>query len=321
MIEKIIPKDESDWLAMRASNVNSTDIAALFGLSPYATEFEFWHRIKGNVVVNFQENQRSKWGKRLEASIAEGVAEDKEWKLRPMKEYWRDPTLRIGSSFDYAIIESFHQPSLEAGAIHAEVIKDLGILEIKNVDGLQFRNGWIVDDDGNIEAPPHIELQVQHQLMLTGLPVAHIAALVGGNDVKLLTRTPDVNIATKIKAKISCFWLSQDRNLPPAPNFAKDAEIIAKLYNQAEFGKVIEPSDDVRRLAKVYKEASLAEKKAKAEKDAAKAEILTLIGNAEKCKAEDFSISASMIKPSVIQYTREGYRDFRVFWKKEKEEK
>ena len=321
MIERIIPKDESEWLALRAKNVNSTDVAALFGLSPYATEFEFWHRIKGSVVVNFQENQRSKWGKRLETSIAEGVAEDKEWKIRPMKECVQDTELRIGSSFDFAVIDSFHQPSMEAGAIHTYVIKDIAILEIKNVDGMQFRNGWIVDDNKNVEAPPHIELQVQHQLMLTGLPLAYIAAFIGGNDVKLLTRTPDANVAAKIKAKIEHFWKSQERNLPPAPNFAKDAEIIAKLYNQAEFGKVIEPSDDVRRLAKVYKEASLSEKKAKAEKDAAKAEILTLIGNAEKCKAEDFSISASMIKPSVIQYTREGYRDFRVFWKKEKEEK
>jgi predicted phage-related endonuclease len=312
MIERIIPRDETHWKQLRLLDITSTEVSALFGLSPYATHFETFHRKRDQVIINFAANARMKWGTRLQNSIAAGIAEDNGWQVREMKEYVRDPETRMGSSFDFAVVENL-PVTPEASALHS--LKDVAILEIKNVDGLAFRNGWEINGD-DIEAPAHIELQVQHQLALTGLPVAYIGALIGGNEVKLLKREPDKAVIAKIIDAVKKFWESIRLNCPPAPDFARDAEFISKLYSFADPGKIVPASESVRQLAETYKHFGDMEKEAKAQKDAAKAEILTIIGDAEKCKGETFTISASVIGPSTYEVNREAYRTFKINWRK-----
>lgn len=302
MIHTITPDSKEHWLEMRKQDVTSTEASALFGLSPYLTEFELWHNKRYSLDSAFEETERMRWGSRLEPVIAEGIAEDQGWKVEPFKDYMRDDELKMGSSFDYRIIKEDGKK---------------GILEIKNVDARVFSQGWIVDDIES-EAPPHIEIQVQHQLGLTGFDFAYIGALVGGNEVILIRRTPDQKIIEKIKKKVHKFWQSVYDNEPPAPNFEKDAAFIASLYSRAEPGKIIDASEEVKQLASLYKEVAAEEKKIKAKKDEIKANILINIGEAEKVMGDNFSISAGMIGPADVSFTRPGYRNFRVNFRKEK---
>jgi len=129
--ETIIPANESEWLALRTKDITSTDVAALFGLSPYCTLFELWHRKKNLTSVDFEATEWVKWGQRLQDSIAAGVAEDNGWVIRRMSEYVRIPELRIGASFDFSIETEYERPS--------ETFEK-GLLEIKNVDSLAFRD-------------------------------------------------------------------------------------------------------------------------------------------------------------------------------------
>ena len=48
--ERIERTSEQAWLQQRAKDVTSTEVSALFGLSPYMTEFELWHR-KANAEI------------------------------------------------------------------------------------------------------------------------------------------------------------------------------------------------------------------------------------------------------------------------------
>ena len=162
-IETIVPKNEADWLALRRQVVTSTEVAALFGCSPYVSLFELWHRKHDNLEVEFTKNERVTWGLRLEKAIADGVAEDEKFEIRRLSEFIQDTEINLGASFDYAIGED-------------------GILEIKNVDGLVFKDGWDVDGD-NIEEPVHIGFQVQTQLMLSQRKYALLRPLVGGNTI------------------------------------------------------------------------------------------------------------------------------------------
>lgn len=299
IIEALVPINEMQWLDLRTKDLTSTEVAALFGASPYFTAFELWHRKKGSISVGFQENDRVVWGKRLEEAIAEGVAEDQGWSVRRKVEYMRIPSLRLGASFDFDI---------EGG----------GLLEIKNVDSLAFRDGWIVDEAKNVEAPPHIEIQVQHQLMVSAAPFAYIAALVGGNRVVLIRREPDPSIFEAIKLKAATFWNSIDMNEAPKPDFSTDLDTISRLYGYSTPDKVMDASEsqELFDLASIYRVSGEQEKLAKSRKDAAKAEILTLIKDAEKVLGNGFSISAGTVGSAPIAYTREGYRTFRVNWKK-----
>lgn len=330
-MEVIVPKNENEWLDLRTKDITSTDVAALFGLSPYCTPFELWHRKKTGSTIGFEETEWIKWGKRLQDSIAEGVAEDNGWKVRRMDEYIRIPELRMGSSFDFSIdkfVEDQENGPLTLNADSEKFPGKLkrgfyagdGILEIKNVFGMQFRSEWMENDDGSLEAPAHIEMQVQHQLAVSGRAFSYIAALVDGNKLVLIKRTPNKEIIDMIKTKVAGFWKSIDDNSPPQPNYATDAEFISRLYNYAEPGKVFDARNDVNfsQLAAEHKELGEQVKLLTERRDAIKSQILTVIGDAEKVIADGFSISASTVGPAHIEYERAPYRLFKINWPRAK---
>jgi putative phage-type endonuclease len=299
----ISPEDKQAWLVHRSHDVTSTEVSALFGCSPYMTKFELWHRKKNGLVVEIEENTRMKWGTRLQDAIALGIAEDQGWNVRRMMRYLRFPELRAGSSFDF------------------EIVKADSVLEIKNVDSLAFRDGWLVEE-GEVEAPPHIELQVQHQMFVAKKSRAYIGALVGGNDIHLLPRQANAGIHAAIEEEVQKFWLSIEANEPPAPDFVQDAAFICQLYGYAEAGKVIEVGHlpDLMNLAERYRATSEEIKKLEGEKEGLKAQILMQLGEAEKATSPSFSISAGMIAGTKVEFERKPYRNFRINWKKTKKE-
>lgn len=315
-MEIITPKNEEHWLELRTQDLTSTDVAALFGISPYLTPYELWHRKKDQTVVIFDENERMFWGTILQDAIAAGIAKQQGWTVKRIADYIRNPNLRLGTSLDFGIenpriVDFSSNDPLGVG----------GILEIKNVDYLQFQKEWLLNEKGNYEAPYHIEIQVQHQLLVTGRAFAYIGVLIGGNKLELIKRTPDQKIHEAIIAQAAEFWKSIDENNPPAPNFDTDADFISKLMGYAEPGKVIDVSKDAEILALVSEQQELKAIISDNQKrcDAIKAEVLVRIGDAEKCIAPTFSISAGMIAPTWIEaYERKGYRNFRVNPKKEK---
>lgn len=296
----IIPDNEQHWLSLRKTVITSTDISALFGLSPYCTPFELYHRKREGFEVEFDVNERILWGTRLQDAIAAGVAEDHKLSIRRMNEFIIDDEEKIGSSFDFSI-------------------ENDGLMEVKNIDSLVFKNNWIKDGDA-LEATPYVEMQAQFQLMVSERKYLIIAALVGGNKVQLIKRTPDSEIIKAIKSKVAAFWKSVESNTPPSPNFEKDAKFISNLYGFAEPGKIFnaESDEEIATLVSKYKEMSVAIKQCEATKDAMKAQILMKIGDAEKVQGSGFSISAGLIGESPVSYIRKAYRDFRIFIKKEK---
>jgi len=330
--EIIVPKDEAHWLGLRAEDVTSTEAAALYGISPYSTLFETWHRKKDKAVVEIEINDRMKWGTRLQDSIAAGIAEDQGWKIRRMDEYMRLPGLKMGSSFDFAIEEEHEvwrepdrlEDGIKAGGIYtvgpykAKEYRGIGLLEVKNVDSLAFMDGWLVTEDGQVEAPPHIELQVQHQLAVSGRSFAYIGALVGGNRVVLIKREPDLEIIEDLKKRVASFWFSIVSGVEPKPDFKRDAGFISRLYSYAEPGKIFAASDETfTTLMLKYKEAALIEKQAGEDKDAVKAQILMAIGDCEKVRGEGFSIDCGITAGGPVAYERKPYRRFKPSWKKE----
>ena len=302
--ETIRPKDEAHWLAMRAEDLTSTEVSALFGFNPYMTKFELWHTKVGNYDGEFVEHERIVWGNRLERAIAKGAAEENNWRIAAFKDYGRLTGMRIGSSFDFRITS----PKSEAG-----------LLEVKNLDSMIFHDGWIMDN-GQIEAPPHIELQVQHEMLVAGYERNTIAGLVGGNQLKLIRRSADDDIHGIILDRCAEFWESVDKGREPPPLFPPDSKFIAKLYGYARTGKQEDMSNDSKLLdwCFQYNTAAKDKKIAQTIQDEMKARILMHIGDAEKVIANNFTVSAGMIGPKHMEYEKKGYRNFRVSKRKEK---
>jgi predicted phage-related endonuclease len=292
---------------MRKQDLTSTEAAALFGASPYVTEFELFHRKTGTLAADdFEINDRMKWGNRLEGAIAMGIAEDYGLIVEPFKVYMRVSELRMGSSFDFKIV------GLVDGFTGDESAREMfrrhgpGIMEVKNVDGLQFKRSWLDGAEG-IEAPPHIEFQVQHQLEVADLNWSLISPLVGGNTPKVVIRERDRAVGAAIVERVLAFWARVETNTPPTPDYVVDADTIGKLYVDND-GSSIDLSEDFRliQLCQDYKAAAADEKDAKERKAAAKAEILTIIQAAKTVTTHGYKISAGTRKEVFKAYHREA---------------
>lgn len=305
--EIITPESEDAWLALRVNDLTSTDVAAMFGLSPYKTKFELWHEKKAGERESFQDNERMKWGRRLEATVAQGICEDNGWTFRPMKEYVRITELRLGSSFDFRIKDA------GSGFFGPDDHPSDRLLEIKCVDFLAFRDGWTIEE-GFIEAPPHIEIQVQHQMLVSGLRRAYIGVLVAGNRIEVIERQADDAVHAGILAQAREFWQSIDDGRAPDPVMPDDADAVIRLNQFAEPGKLLDARGDeaLATLLREYQRLGMDEKLAQEQRKVVKADILQHIGDAEKVLTSVGKVSAGITGPAEIAaYTRAPFRNFR----------
>ena len=304
--ETIPVTDKQSWLQARLQDVTSTEVSALYDLSPYRTEFDLYQEKRNQTIVEISDNERMFWGRNLESAIAHGAAEDMGWDISKFDVYMRNEN-RLGSSFDYKI------RSVEDGD---------GILEIKNVDAVAYRNNW-KDDGVNIEGPEHIELQIQHQMEVANLDWTALVCLVGGNTQKIIYRDRDRQIGKDLTEKVKAFWNRVDAGTPPKIDYLRDAEyIIKKLRNQADAGIVLAADEDMDKLIDEYYTVSREYYSLSKTKDAIKAQILDLSQNASKIISANGPISCGMSKESkgklitqdmVGQYVnpRKSYRMFR----------
>ena len=253
-------KCEQEWLAAKALDVSSTESAALFGLSPYATELELFYRKQSGEIHTLADNARMKAGRFLEPSIAQFAGDELGCEVQPFPAYARDPDVRMGSSFDWQVANGDF-----AG----------WILEIKNVDFLVYRDQW--EDD---EAPDHIEVQVQHQLELTGRPGAIIACLVGGNDLRIIKRERNEKMGRGIRQRIKRFWDDVDNDKPPEPDYIRDADFLISLHAWA--GEAVLDANDhehIKSRLDDYKRLKSEEADIAKITKAIKAEILDIVGD------------------------------------------
>ena len=281
------PETEADWHALRKTDVTATDSAALFGVSPYCTPFELFHRKAGSLTIEVEETERLLWGKRLQSAIALGICEDNGWRIvgdHPFLYARSGNFVGMGASPDYIVF----CPT-----------RGVGLLEIKNVDSFIGRNDWSED-----EAPVHIEFQLQHQLECTGLSWGAIGGLIGGNRVLVIVRDRDREVGNEIGNRVMDLWRRVRDKDPPAPNYLADFEAIKRLYRNADVGKVLdftgvpivdamdtepielldERGQVVQRLTTLCaaeRDAAKRGKEAKEDRQRAQAEILTIIEDAE----------------------------------------
>ena len=312
MMGRSIPiRNEAQWRKLRQQHVGGSEVAALFGEHPQISRWELWHRKAGTIPEpDLSANERVFWGATLEPAIARGVAAKTGWTIKKVRRYHsRRPDLALGASLDYEIVAHDRGP---------------GILEIKTADRLVAR-GW---NDG--EPPLSYELQVQAYLACTGRSWAAMAVLIGGNELRLFEYERRPKTIAAIEAAVREFWRSIEAGEEPRPEFERDGATIAQLYGATIKGKVVDLSSSNRlpELCAAYRMAADAEKDGHAAKEAARAEILSIIGDAEIAICNGYRISAGavagtpdrIITPEMVGQTikgRAGYRSLRITDKRE----
>ena len=319
------PKTREEWLALRHKYVSSTEVAALFGASRYITAYELALTKSDKIPSQFEASERSEWGQYLQLPVAKKFADDYGISVRALNAYAVIEESGMGASFDYEII------GIKEGTPHkGPVLQDMykangpGILEIKTVDYLVFRDQWHEDDEGNFEAPAHIEIQVQQELHTIARSWGVLGVLVAGNQGHILIRDRDEEVGKSLEAKCREFWRDLRAGKLPPVTLPEDAGIMRKIYAYAEPGKLLDAQDDpvIRDLCAQYADAAQLAKGAEEVQKTVQAKLLERIGTAEKVLVDGFTISAGMVAPAWIErYERAGYRNLRIYTKKATKEK
>lgn len=196
MNREIIPfTTEEAWLKNRVHDLTSSDIPCLFGVG-YQTWQEVWYSKKNKIQNKIEETEEMKWGKAFEPEIAKEHARRNNWNIRRKDEYIRIPSIRLASSFDYAIVDDRYQ--------------DIALLEAKNVNQFKYKKDW--KEGFSIESTPYIELQIQNELLVSGLNIGYICACIGGFKGVCLKREANKKVQEAILKKAEMFWRSIDES-------------------------------------------------------------------------------------------------------------
>lgn len=296
---------DDHWHSLRREHCGGSEIAALFGEHKQLTRYELWHQKAGLLPApDLSSNDRVFWGTVLEPAIAAGVASKTGWTVRKVRSYYScRPDLRLGCSLDYEIVAHDRGP---------------GVLEIKTAD-------WLVAKEWGDEPPLSYELQLQSYLRGTGRNWGVMAVLVGGNDLRLFEYERRPKTIAVIEREVAAFWRSIEEKLAPKPDFERDAESIGRLYGGAAAGKTVDMTGHNRlpELIEEYQRAAGEESANKRARDRTKAEILTIVGDAETviCGAYRLALGAvsgvpdRIVSPEMVGTTirgRAGYRALRI---------
>ena len=117
----------------------------------------------------------------------------------------------------------------------------------------------------------------------------------------------------KIEAAVREFWLMVQNKTPPPPNFEEDHEVVSQLHNRAGGGWTnLTGNARAEDLCKQLMDASKIAADSDKTRKACRAELLTMLGNADTATCGDYKITSGMVAESHVDYTKASYRNVRV---------
>jgi putative phage-type endonuclease len=181
---KIIIKNEAHWHELRAKNVGGSEVAALFGRSPYTTPWQMWMSKAGKLDRPFDETF-TRAGKFFEAGIAAWAAEKWGMEIFKVEDYHTDDTTEgMGATLDYT----------DTNGIPVEIKFN------------HFKtDAWAYEGDVLTEVPESYIWQVQHQLACYGGDYGWLVAFIAGEPRRMKIRRSE-RIISNIRAAITKFW-------------------------------------------------------------------------------------------------------------------
>lgn len=295
------------WLNERRKGIGASDAPGVLNVSPWLTPLKVWlSKVETAPLGDDDMTERMRWGLRLEEAVAAAVAEDHNREVLTPASFYSLPhnrhhIVRDGEhDFLLASIDRFQRRKRD---------KRPGVLEIKTS---AFADDW----EG--EPPIHYQVQLQHQLRVTGLEWGTLAVLIGGN--KLLVADMERNDAfiERMVAVERRFWQSVLEHRPPSPG-PLDKDALARLFPKEEPGTTIDltlgvngimPSEVIERRVRLKKVLDVVS----AEIDACDVWLKGLLGTAERGLLPDGSYVAWKTVESyeVPARTQPAFRKFNV---------
>jgi len=205
--------EQAKWLEERRKGIGGSDIAAIMGLSPFKTAYQVY-REKRKEVEDWQGNELTDWGKRMEPAI---------------RQWYSDKTgrdVRLPDKIMYHPQHPFMLASLDG------FTDDGRVVEIKTA-----RSGKNWGEPETNQIPDYYAVQVHHYMTITGFQVADIPVSIAGSSPSLYIVEADKEISEMIIEACAKFWERVQSGNPPDPVTYADA--VARYGKSNAEGSVI----------------------------------------------------------------------------------
>ncbi|HBO2860158.1 TPA: YqaJ viral recombinase family protein [Pseudomonas aeruginosa] len=281
---KELPRE--DWLQIRKQGIGSSDAAAAVGLNPYKSQLELWlektGRDAGMPKADPQDEESPMyWGNVLEPIVAWHYSKRTKNKVRRINAVLQHPDPEL--------------PWMLAN-IDREVIgaDDVQILECKTA-GINGARLW---KEG---VPEYVQLQVMHQLAVTGKQAADVAVLLGGQTLEIHRIERDEQMIARLIELERQFWHYVETDTPPLADGTASAESALRCLYPEDNSQVIDFSQHAG-LSAAYIELK-AVRQSIADKEKREAELKQMLqqamGDASRAEFSSGYVSWRKAKDSI----------------------
>ena len=218
-----------EWLIMRKQGIGSSDAATAVGLNPYQSPLELW-MIKTGREENLpkidpnDESHPTYWGNILEPIVAAHYTKHTGLKVRKTNAILQHPDDDKGwmlANIDYSIVGS----------------KDVQILECKTAGEFGSRL-W---RDG---PPEYVQVQVQHQLAVTGRHAADVCVLLHGQKIEIHRIERDEEVIVRLIELERRFWDYVMTDTPPPADGSDSAGKALQALYPFDGGETLDLSEE-----------------------------------------------------------------------------
>lgn len=282
---KELPRE--DWLAVRKQGIGSSDAATAVGLNPYKSQLELWMEKTGrdgNLPKADPHDEESPlyWGTILEPIVAAHYTRRTGNRVRRINAVLQHP-----------------DPSLPwmLANIDREVTgaPDVQILECKTA-GINGAKLW---KEG---VPEYVQLQVMHQLAVTGKQAADVAVLLGGQHLEIHRIERDERLIARLIELERHFWHYVETDTPPPADGSESADLALRCLYPTDDGQTLDFTEE-RNLSATFADwLSVRQSIAEAEKLEAqlKQSLQQAMGSAMRANFETGSVTWKKAKDSVV---------------------
>lgn len=218
-----------DWLAVRKRGIGSSDAAAAVGLNPYQSQLELWMiktgRDSGMPKVDpNDETSPMYWGTLLEPIVAAHYTKRSGNRVRKINAVLQHPD---------------PDKAWMLANIDREVVgaSDVHILECKTAGEFGSRL-W---KDG---VPEYVQLQVQHQLAVTGKAAADVCVLVCGQEIRIYRIERDNALIARLIELERQFWHYVESDTPPPADGSDSADLALRCLYPHDYGNTLDLTND-----------------------------------------------------------------------------
>lgn len=230
---KELPRE--DWLMVRKQGIGSSDAGAAVGLNPYKSQLELWMEKTGRDTTlpkadPHDEESPMYWGNVLEPVVAWHYSKRTENKVRRINAVLR----RINAVLQHPDPElSWMLANIDREVIGAD---DVQILECKTA-GINGARLW---KEG---VPEYVQLQVMHQLAVTGKQAADVAVLLGGQRLEIHRIERDEQMIARLIELERKFWQYVETDTPPPADGSASAEMALRCLYPEDNGQTLDLSN------------------------------------------------------------------------------